>query len=277
MPTPNLRVCSFESRRTDEMATLIRRRGSEATVVASMQEIPLEENDDALAFGVELLAGEPDVVIFFTGVGAEALLNLLETRHPREEIVAALGNCRVVTRGPKPVPVLRQRGIRIDLRAPEPNTWREVLQVLEEHLNLAGQRIAVQEYGAPNERFHTELKQRGAHVRPVAIYRWALPDDTAPLLEAVRRTIDGRFDLLLFTSAQQIANVLSVAKSAGLKDDWIHAAGKVVVASIGPTTTAALESAGMTTDVEASPTKMGQLVRQAIAAAPEILAAKQSP
>ena len=276
MSSQTLRVCSFENRRAEEMASLIRRQGAEPTLAPAMREIPLEENDEALSFGEELLGSEVDVVIFFTGVGADGLLTLLETRHSRAEIVAALAGCRVVVRGPKPVPVLRERGIRIDLRAAEPNTWREVLEILDAELEIAGKTVAVQEYGLSNEKFNSELRQRGANVLPVPIYRWALPEDTQDLLDAIRSTIAGKHDLLLFTSAQQLANVLHVADSAGLKGEWANATKQLVVGSIGPTTTEALQSAGMTADVEAAPTKMGQLVRQALAAAGEILAAKQT-
>lgn len=257
------------------MAALIRRHGGLPTLAPSMREIPLEENADALAFGEELRAGGIDVVVFLTGVGADALLGLLETRHPREEIVAALANCRVAVRGPKPMPVLRERGIRIDLKADEPNTWRELLAVLAEADCVADKTVAVQEYGQPNDEFNAELVRRGATLRRVPIYRWDLPEDTQPLLEAIRGTISGGHDVLLFTSAQQVHNVLQVAGSAGLKRDWLAAAQRVVAASIGPTTTQALQSIGLDADVEASPTKMGQLVKQALAEAPGILERKR--
>jgi len=257
------------------MAALIRRHGGEPTVAPSMREVPLEENADALAFGEELLAGRIDVVVFFTGVGARELLELLETRHERAAIVAALANCRVAVRGPKPVPVLRERGIRIDLKAAEPNTWRELLAALDDAGCVAGQTVAVQEYGLPNEEFNAELVRRGATLRRVPVYRWALPEDTRPLVEAIRATIAGGHDVLLFTSAQQMHNVLRVADSAGLKGDWLAVVGRIVVASIGPTTTEALQSAGLGADVEASPTKMGQLVKQALAEAPDILERKR--
>ena len=46
-----LRVVSFESRRSEQMADLIRRNGGEAIVAPSMREIPLEDNKEALEFG----------------------------------------------------------------------------------------------------------------------------------------------------------------------------------------------------------------------------------
>src|SRR5579862_3349998 len=85
-----LRVCSFESRRSDEMRSLIERQGAAATVVPSMREVPLGSNERAFEFAEALLAGEIDVVVFLTGVGARTLIDAVDTRFDREEILAAL-------------------------------------------------------------------------------------------------------------------------------------------------------------------------------------------
>ena len=70
IPSSNelLRVLSLESRRAEEMRSLIERHGAVPTIAPSMREVPLEENRDALAFAAELLAGQIQVVVFLTGV-----------------------------------------------------------------------------------------------------------------------------------------------------------------------------------------------------------------
>ena len=59
-------------------------------------------------------------------------------------------------------------------------------------------------------------------------------------------------------------NVLQAAEMQQLREAFLAAAGRCTIASIGPTCSDALESAGLRVDVEASPPKMGQLVRQAL-------------
>jgi uroporphyrinogen-III synthase len=258
------------------MRALIERHGGIATIAPSMRELPLEESTHAFQFAEALFAGGVDILVFMTGVGARALLEAVQTRFPRDDFFAALEKCCTIVRGPKPTAVLREWGVHIDRRAPEPNTWRELLAVLEDADCIAGKTVAVQEYGVPNEEFNAGLVQRGARLRRLAIYRWALPEDTQPLEDAIRTTIAGGNDVLLFTSAQQLHNVLQVAESAGLKREWLAAANRVVVGSIGPAMSDALRSAGLTADVEASPTKMGQLVKQTLAEAPGILERKRS-
>ncbi len=126
-----LRVLALESRRASEMAKLIATYGGEPVVAPAMREVPLESNTDALAFAARLLAGEFDIVIFLTGVGARALLRVVETKHKREDYLRALQRVKVVARGPKPIAVLRELGVTPAVTVPEPNTWRELLQALD--------------------------------------------------------------------------------------------------------------------------------------------------
>ncbi|MEX0704514.1 MAG: uroporphyrinogen-III synthase [Planctomycetales bacterium] len=264
-PAHRPRVLSFESRRAAEMRTLIEKRGGVAQVAPSMREVPLDENAEAFAFAEELLAGRVDVVIFLTGVGARTLLETVERRHDRRAFFDALDRTVVVVRGPKPTAVLREWGVRIDHRVPEPNTWRELLATLDAAVEIRGRTLAVQEYGQPNEELYRALEERGARALRVPVYRWALPDDIEPLRQAVRDTLGGGVDVLLFTSAEQVRNVLRVAESEGARDEWVAAASRCRIASIGPTCSEAIREAGLPVHVEASPPKMGRLVLQALA------------
>ena len=150
---------SFESRMADETRTLIERLGGQAIIAPSMREVPLEDNQAALAFAEKLLAGEFDVVIFMTGVGVRELFNVIETRHQRSVIIAALVKVVTVARGPKPVAALRNLGMTPSITIPEPNTWRELLTVTA---NRKERRIAVQEYGRANPAGYRSLARRYA-------------------------------------------------------------------------------------------------------------------
>ena len=262
-----LRACSFESRRGDDMRSLLERGGARATIAPSMREIPLEQNPAAFEFAAALLAGRIDTVVFLTGVGAKSLREVVETRHSVEEFLAALDRSRVVVRGPKPAAVLREWNVRIDHRVPEPNTWRELLALLDAEVPLSGTTLALQEYGAPSLELTAALQARGATVLPVPVYRWELPEDTGPLRSAVAGTIAGEFDLLLFTSAQQLHHVLQLAEADGRREAWLAAARRCLIASIGPTCSEAIRGEGLQVDLEASPPKMGHLVKDALQAA----------
>src|SRR3978361_563237 len=141
------RVLSFESRRAQETAELIRRHNGVPIVAPSMREAPLEENESAFHFAQQLFAGHFEMVIFLTGVGTRFLAKVLATRYPVETFVEALRTVTVVARGPKPSGALRELEVPVTIQVPEPNTWREILAAVE---GRTEKRIAIQEYGKPS-------------------------------------------------------------------------------------------------------------------------------
>jgi uroporphyrinogen-III synthase len=78
----------------------------------------------------------------------------------------------------------------------------------------------------------------------------------------LQKTADGLVDAVMFTSANQVSSVLSVATDMGVLDAFRAAvSGRTVLTSIGPTCTEALLDNGFAVHAEASPPKMGQLIR----------------
>ena len=131
-----LRIFSFESRRAKEMEALIQKQGAVAVVAPSMQEIPLEKQSEVFQFAEKLFAGEVDILILLTGVGTRTLIGTLKTRFPIEKIFASLKQVQLVIRGPKPRAALAEYSLAPNLAAPEPNTWKEVLAILDRELPL---------------------------------------------------------------------------------------------------------------------------------------------
>ena len=268
-------MLALESRRANEIAELIRRRGGEPISAPSMREIPLAENEAALEFARRLSAGEIDVVVFLTGVGTRALAAAIEGVLPREAFADALRKSTTVARGPKPVAALRELGLTPTMTVPEPNTWRELLAAIDKGIDVTGRVVAVQEYGEENPELAGGLAARGADVLRVPVYRWALPEDLAPLESGIERLIAGTIDVVLVTSATQVEHLFRVA-SAERKTELAAALQRIVVVSIGPIASQALERHGVRADLEAQPPKMGPLVLVAAKRAAEILAAKRA-
>jgi len=258
------------------MRSLIARQGGVPTVAPSMREIPLEENPAAFDFAEHLIAGRIDAVLFLTGVGAQALLDAVKLRYDEKQILAALDGAFIAVRGPKPTAVLKKWGVHIDVKAPEPNTWRETAVAIRNAIDLSGKTIAVQEYGKPNSALYEELRSLGANVEPVPVYRWALPEDTGPLETALRDAVQSGFDIYAFTSAQQVENVLTMAEQIGAADELKNAMLRSTIVSIGPTCSDALREQALPPDVEASPPKMGPMIRSALDEWPRIAARKRA-
>jgi uroporphyrinogen-III synthase len=272
MPFGGLRVVSFESRRAVEMAELIRRQGGEPFVAPSMREAPLENNPEAFEFAERLFRGEFDLMIFLTGVGTRALNKVLASRYPQEQFAEALRKITVAARGPKPLAALREMQVPVAVAAPEPNTWRELLGALD---GRKDQRIAVQEYGKSNNELLEALRAGGAEVTPVRVYQWDLPEDTAPLREAVHRMAEGKADVAMFTTSIQIPHLFRIAAEERLAETMLAALRGMVIASIGPTTTETLEEFGLSSDITPTHPKMGFLVKETAEQAPAILQRKR--
>jgi uroporphyrinogen-III synthase len=257
-----LRVLSLESRRAVEMAKLIANYGGKPIVAPSMREVPLESNKEAIAFARGLARGDFDVILFLTGVGARALAKVAETQYPREQFIDKLRKVTIVARGPKPLAVLNEFSVPVAITAPEPNTWRDLLQALDSsNISLGGKRLAVQEYGEANAELISGLIERGAKVTQVPVYKWELPEDTAPLRHAAQALVDGAIDLALFTTSVQIVHLLKVAKDMqlGVRESL----AKIIVGSIGPVTSEELREQNVHVDFEPEHPKMGFLVNEA--------------
>ncbi len=271
-----LRVVSFESRRAKELAELIRRYGGEPITAPSLREVPLSENRAVMEFFPQLEAGKFDFLILMTGVGTRALNDVLLTRFSQESIASALRKAPLVARGPKPVAALKDLALVPTLTVPEPNTWREVLGTLEGAVDLNGKQIAIQEYGISNREFVAALERRGASVTRIPVYRWALPEDITPLRETIRGIIDGRVEVALFTNGAQVDHLFRVAADEKLEETLRAGFARVLIASVGPVCTQALQEFALMPDLEPPHPKMGSLMAEVAASARRLLAAKRA-
>jgi uroporphyrinogen-III synthase len=273
-----LRVIAFESRRAAELAQLLARHEATVVTAPALREVPIEENADAIELVTRLEQGTLDVLILLTGVGTRALVEAVQPRCPTERLVELLRRVKVVARGPKPVAALRALDLVADVRVPEPNTWRELLDTLDRELPVRGLRVAVQEYGKANPSLLEGLAERGADVLRVPVYRWALPHDLTPLRAAIARLVARDADVAVFTTAVQLDHLLRVAAETTGGVDAIRATLRdhVVVAAIGPTVAEALGEAGLPVDVTPIHPKLGWLANAIAEQAPALLAAKRA-
>jgi uroporphyrinogen-III synthase len=264
MPFAGLKVLSLESRRAKEMEALIRREGGDPFVAPSVQERALEDHRETLKFVDRLDAGEFDLVVCMTGAGLSFLRELAIADSDittLSRLAEGLRSTFIVSRGPKPVPILRELGARAQVVVPEPNTWKEVVAAVA---GRPERRIAVQEYGRPNPEMTAALEALGATVTPFAIYRWDLPSDIGPLREAARRLADRNIDVVLFTSSIQLDHLFEVARQMGIEPEVTSALKHdVAIASVGPIMTEALEEAGLPIDIVPQHPKMAALVKAA--------------
>ena len=272
-----LKVTSFESRRCEEMKKLISYHGGVPRVAPSMREVPDLKTPYVARFADDLFSGSVDLLVLMTGVGTRILSDMVIAESGEKEYVNALRQTTILARGPKPVAALRRFGLRPDITVSEPNTWRDILSTFDQrNMSLENLIVYVQEYGVSNEEFLASLEKRGAQVRRIPIYRWALPEDLGPLQDAVRSISEGAEDCLLFTSSRQVSNLFEIAGTHERGAEFMEEMKKALVCSIGPTTTETLRENGISVDYEPDSPKMGNLVREVARRSAALLAKKRT-
>lgn len=281
MPTANfngLRVLSLESRRAVEAAKLIRTYGGEQLTAPAMREISPGSDAPVIEFAQALMAGAFDLVIFTTGVGVRALIKTVAEHLDREKFLNALRSVKIAARGPKSSSALREAGIPITVIAPEPFTWRVLVEAMEENFggDLHGMNIAVQEYGTSNPELLTVLAEKSVSITRVLVYQWALPEDVQPLREAVIALAHGHVDVVLFMNAGQVAHLFLMAERMGYTDALYEGFRSTVIGSIGPSTTEGLSMYRLSPDFEPSQSKMGFLIKEIAESAEKLLKQKRA-
>lgn len=253
-------VAILEARVGEHLAEMVAKQGGKPFRAPALSERP-DLDPAAIRRLIEQWATRPaKLVIFQTGVGARALFEATDALGLTERFLDLLAHCVVTARGPKPTAVLRARNVRIDRSAQEPYTTTEVVKAIED-IELTGERVVVQRYGDTNPGLDLALRERGAEVVEIPTYRWALPDDTAPLVAMIDALSEGKIDAVVFTSASQVLNLFSVARREAREDEVRMVLNRVLVASIGPVCSSALRQAGVRIGLEASPPKLGPLVQ----------------
>jgi len=270
-----LHVAAFESRRSDDIAQLIEQHGGTAHVSPSMREVSLEDDGTATEFAHRLITGEVDIVVFLTSVGFRRLLDVVQRHVDRQRYLNTLSDVITIARGPKVAGAMEEVGLSPAYRVPKPNTWREVLRTIDQSVPIANQTVGLQEYGGTNPSLIAGMEARGAHVLRIPVYRCELPEDTGPLEENVRALAGGRRDVLLFTAAAQVANVVRVADKLGLTDQVQRYVGDTVVASVGSATSQAIRDNHWPVDIEPEQSDMESLVSAAAQRSHDLLARKK--
>jgi len=254
------KVVLLEARMSSELASLVRRHGGEPYCVPALREVARDCEAEVAQFIDTLTGGLSHIVVFQTGVGVIALLGEAEKLGRKDELLAALRQVTTVCRGPKPTAVLARNEIPVWVKAQEPFTTTELLAALEK-LEVMGETIAVLHYGERNTALAEALAARGAKLQELCLYEWLLPEDTAALRRLIDEILDGDFTAIAFTSQIQARHLFQLAAETGKEAELRNALNEgIVVTSIGPTCTSALQALGVAPHVEPEHPKMGPMV-----------------
>jgi uroporphyrinogen-III synthase len=253
------RVGVLEARLEADIATMVRRLGGRVISAPALREVPRAIPDMGKGLIERLASAEDPVLVCLTGSGVRALLAQAAGEGCLSALHDAIARATTVCRGPKPAGVLAAHGLPVTLRAAEPFTNAEVMNVLEP-VWMDGRFVVLLHYGEQNIALSSYLRDRGADVYDLLPYEWQLPEETEPVARLADEIIAGRVDAVAFTSQIQVRHLLAIA-GADRRTPLVEALNrKTVVGAIGPTCDAALTAAGIRAAVVASPPKLAPLL-----------------
>lgn len=248
-PLTGFTVGVTAARRRDELTALLRRRGARVVEAPTVRIVPLDD-DAALRRVTELCLAAPlDYVVATTGVGWRGWMSAADGWGLGRRLAEACRGAVVVSRGPKATGAVRASGLG-ETFSPESEANDELLTWLLAR-DLRGRRIAVQEHGAPLDGFVGALRERGAEVIVVPVYRWGPPEDPDAVRRLVEQTVRREVQAIAFTSAPAITGFLDAARTLDLHAEVLTAmragapGGGVLPVCVGPVCARPLEEQGI--------------------------------
>lgn len=237
------------ARRASEQRTLLERRGATVLHAPAMRMIPIAEDAVVRQATERTLATPADIMVLTTGAGVRWWMQVCEEWGLADDLLELMGRIPLYSRGPKTTGAIRAAGLREHASAVT-EASPELLEMLLER-GVKGQTICVQVQGAssgwnPMSPLLDGLRDAGAEVIEVPVYRWELPEDLDSLDDLVRTIAREGVDGVTFTAAPAVVAVLERANAMGIYNDLLTALnGPVAALCVGPVTAAPLIAIGV--------------------------------
>ncbi len=195
----------------------------------------------------QLIAGQFDLVIFFTGEGVTRLLEAADRLGLKAEVLAALSQAPILTRGPKPVRALKELGL-VPQHVASPPTTPGVIATLRQ-MSVGSKRVGVQLYGPDNPALAAFLNEQGALMLPVTPYIYAPAEDAERVVGLIKALAIQTVDAICFTSSPQVTRLAEVAGEHSLNEMLAEGMKHACVAAVGPVVAETLRQHGFRVDV----------------------------
>lgn len=245
-------------RRADEQIELLERRGASVIHAPTIRTHPLVDEGGLARATREALSRRMDIVVLVTALGARGWIEAAESLGLADALMDRLASCELYVRGAKAKGAASTLGLPVTWVAPTSSV--ELAERLLER-GVAGARIVVQLDGAGEIPLLSELEAAGAEVIGVPVYRWALPEDTAPAERLVRAIVDQRVDAVTFTTRTAVSQLFAIARADGLEEPLRRAFNRGTRAvCIGPVCAQTARDMGIGELIEPRRARLGSMV-----------------
>lgn len=264
LPLTGFTIGITAARRADEFAALLARRGAAVMHAPAIRIIPLIDDDELRHATDTVLADPPDIVVATTGIGFRGWIEAADGWGVADELIDRLGDTRLLARGPKAKGAIRAAGLHEQWSPPSESSSELISELLEE--GVSGLRVGIQMHGAttdwePLPDLAQVLREAGATIIPIPVYRWVPPDNPDPMSSMIDAIVGSEIDAVTFTSAPAVASMLGHAAKLGVLDGLLHAMRTTVPAMcVGNVTAGPLHALSVPT-MQPSRFRLGALAR----------------
>jgi uroporphyrinogen-III synthase len=184
-------------------------------------------------------------------LAARAARLRLTRRHFRHLKTAAIG--------PATKKAMLHRGMRVRVM-PEEYVAESVVKALRR--SVKGKRVLLVRAKVARDIIPNELRKAGARVDVAEAYETVVPAASKKKLQAALKSTRKRPEVVTFTSSSTVKNFVALlGLRRGTKRQRPSMLGGMLLASIGPVTSATLREVGLGADVEADPYTIPGLVK----------------
>ena len=185
------------ARRADEFAALLQRRGAAVVHAPAIRIIPLVDDDELRHATESVISDPPDIVVATTAIGFRGWVEAADGWGLADRLFDVLAGTRLLARGPKVTGAIRAAGLHEQWSPPSESSSELISELLDE--GVEGLRVGVQLHGAttdwePLPDLCEVLREAGATIVPIPVYRWVSPDDPAPMTAMIDAVIVGELD-----------------------------------------------------------------------------------
>jgi uroporphyrinogen-III synthase len=244
-----LTVGLFETRRQREFSAMFAARGAEVLACPLIFPESQGVEEPVRKFIEEALAGKFAVVIFYTGIGIEAVFDAARQLGNYDALRDAFKRTILIARGPKGKGALKRHNLAPNSLAEPPTTAG--LVNLVEGLDIRGKRVAVALAGdQPNSALAEAVERGGGQIYQFAPYHYRLPEDLSGISVFIQRVLAGEVGLLVFTTPPQVTILMEAAEKLGLGRKLLEAINSsAAAAAVGTVTAGMLARYGLNTAV----------------------------
>jgi uroporphyrinogen-III synthase len=246
-PLAGRTIALAEGRQLEELAQMLEKEGATALRYPMISILDAPDSAPVITWLRDLVTDKFSWVVLMTGEALRRLLGFAEREGIRQDVIAAFGRTRTITRGPKPVRALKEIGLNPTLIAETPTT-DGVIATLK-NLPVKGQTVGVTLYGEPNPTLIQFLEDAGATVQTVLPYVYAPASDDERVAELITQLAKGAIDVIIFTSSPQVDRLYQVAAEKGLENELRQGLMNARIAAVGPVVADNLREKGAKVDI----------------------------